>query len=100
MLQLGEDWKTAKIAYEIRKLRERGAIKKLKSTHYYRLTQEGYIWIFSSFFNSEHLIKPLISTSCNKQELEHFGNHSKTEKAYDEIKNQITYIMQEFGLVA
>ncbi len=98
--ELVEYWKTAKIAYELRKIGERGAIKKLKNTHYYRLTEEEYTWIFSSFFYYEHLIKPLNSTYCNKQELENFGNHSKTEKAYDEIKNQITYIMKAFGLTA
>ena len=47
---LGENWKTAKIAYELRKLRERGAIEKIKSSHYYRLTEEGYVWIFLLFF--------------------------------------------------
>jgi len=98
--QLGENWKTAKIAYELRKLRERGAIKKLQNTHYYQLTKEGYIWIFSSFFNSEHLIKPLISASCNNQKLNSCSNHSKTEKAYKEIETQISLIMQEFGLAA
>jgi len=40
---LGENWKTAKIAYELRKLRERGAVKKLQSSHYYQLTREGYV---------------------------------------------------------
>jgi len=97
---LGENWKTAKIAYELRKLRERGAVKKLQSSHYYQLTKEGYIWIFSSFFNSEHLIKPLISASCNNQKLNSCSNHSKTEKAYKEIETQISPIMQEFGLAA
>ena len=43
--------KTAKIAYELRKLRECGAIKKLKNTHYYQVTEEGYIWLYYSLFN-------------------------------------------------
>ena len=60
---LGGNWKTAKIAYELRKLRVRGAVEKIKSSHYYRLTKEGYIWIFYSFFSSKHLLKPLLSGS-------------------------------------
>jgi predicted transcriptional regulator len=44
-----ENWKTEKIAYELRKLRVRGAVEKIKSSHYYRLTKEGYIWTFYSF---------------------------------------------------
>ncbi len=98
--QLGEKWKTAKIAYELLKLRERGAVKKLKNSHYYRLTEEGYIWIFYSFFNSEHVIKPLISANCDNKDFEYSGNRSKTELAYAEIKNQLGYIMKEFRLAA
>ena len=52
---LGNNWKTAKIAYELRKLRERGAIKKLKSSHYYQLTKEGYIDRKSTRLNSSHI---------------------------------------------
>ena len=64
---LGENWKTAKIAYELRKLRERGAVKKIQSSHYYQLTKEGFVWIFYSFFNSKHIVKPLISVSYKKK---------------------------------
>lgn len=96
---LGENWKTTKISYEMRKLRERGAIKKLKNTHYYRLTEEGYNWIFCSFFNSEHLLKPLISSSYTTDDFTHSNNQSKIEKAYSEINNGISNIMKEFGLV-
>ncbi len=62
---LGENWKTAKIAYsphemrsnfwftriisrgKLRKLRERGAVKKIQSSHCYQLTKEGYVWVFT-----------------------------------------------------
>ena len=98
--QLGTNWKPAKIAYEMRKLRERGAVKKIKNTHYYRLTKEGYNWILCKFFNSEHLIKPLISVNCNNDNFEYCGNRSTIEDAYFNINKEINNIMQEFGLVA
>ena len=44
--KLSGNAKTANIAYELRKLRERGAIKKIKNSHYYQLTEEGYVWIY------------------------------------------------------
>ena len=78
---LGKNWKTAKIAYELRKLRERGAVEKIKSSHYYRLTKEGYVWIFYSFFNIEHTVKPLISTKYEKSNFKDCGNSSNLEVA-------------------
>ncbi len=99
-LILGKDWKTAKIAYELRKLRERGAIKKLQNTHYYQLTKEGYIWIFYSFFSLKHLIKPLLSIGYgNKRKLVN-DQPSKIEQAYIDINNATSRIMSNFMLVA
>ncbi len=63
---LGKSWKTARIAYELRKLRERGAVKKIQSSHYYQITKEGYVWIFYSFFNINHIVKSLLSKSYKK----------------------------------
>ncbi|MBP1664040.1 MAG: hypothetical protein H6Q19_1180 [Bacteroidetes bacterium] len=53
--------KTAKIAYELRKLRERGAIKKSKNSNNYQLTQEGYVWLYYSLFNQDCFVNPLLS---------------------------------------
>ena len=97
---LGNNWKTAKIAYELRKLRERGAIKKIKSSHYYRLTEEGYVWIFYSFFNIEHTIKPLISTKYENPFLVNCDNNSNLEQAYSNINNALSSILKEFAIAA
>jgi len=63
----GRKSKTAKIAYELRKLRERGAIKKIKTSHYYRLTEEGLKWISYSIFNSSYFVNPLLSASYKNE---------------------------------
>lgn len=97
---LGESWKTPKIAYELRKLRERGAVKKLQSSHYYRLTQEGYKWIFFSYFNSQHLIKPLLSTTYSKHDNNKSEQASIIDGAYKDINKSLAIIMTEFKLVA
>ena len=97
---LGKNWKTAKIAYELRKLRERGAIEKIKSSHYYRLTKEGYVWIFYSFFNSKHLLKPLLSDSYKKDGFSNSDQPSIIEGAYADINKALSLIMSEFKLVS
>ena len=97
---LGKNWKTAKIAYELRKLRERGAVKKLQSSHYYQLTKEGYVWIFSSFFNQRHMVKPLLSASYKKNHFEDVHQASIIEGAYSDINRAVSLIMSEFKLVS
>ena len=96
---LGKTWKTAKIAYELRKLRERGAIKKIQSSHYYQLTKEGYVWIFYSFFNSKHIVKPLLSSSCTKGSFSDLHQASIIEGAYSDINKSLSLIMSEFKVV-
>lgn len=97
---LGKSWKTARIAYELRKLRERGAIKKIQSSHFYRLTKEGFVWIFYSFFNSKHIAKPLLSVSYRGKDFSNSGNASKIEAAYSDINRAVSLIASEFKLVS
>ena len=97
---LGKKWKTAKIAYELRKLRARGAVKKVQSSHYYQLTKEGFIWIFYSLFNLNHKLKPLLSESYNNADFSGSDQHSIIEAAYTDINKAVSLIMSEFKLVS
>ena len=97
---LGKEWKTAKIAYELRKLRERGAVKKLQSSHYYQLTKEGYVWIFCSFFNSKHIVKPLLSASYKNIDFSSSDQASIIEVVYSDINKAVSLIMSEFKLAS
>jgi hypothetical protein len=92
--------KTAKIAYELRKLRERGAIKKMENTHYYQLTEEGYIWIYYSLFNYLHFVNPLLSKANKKAIKKASNNLSKTEQAYSMIDKALKLITTELGIAA
>ena len=92
--------KTAKIAYELRKLRERGAIKKLKNTHYYKLTEEGYVWLYYSLFNYFHFVNPLLSKTYKNDLMAIVNNPSKTEQAYSMIDKAVKLITTELGLAA
>lgn len=98
-LKLENNWKTAKIAYELRKLRVRGAVEKLQNTHYYRLTKKGFIWIFYSFFNSQHLVKPLLSASYILPNQISKNNRSEIEKAYADINSSLSLITSAFKIV-
>ncbi len=97
---LGEDWKTAKIAYELRKLRERGAVNKIHSSHYYSFTKEGFVWVFYSFLNSKHIAKPLLSVCYQKSNFSNSDQASVIEGAYSAINRAISLIATEFKLVA
>lgn len=97
---LGKNWKTAKIAYELRKLRERGAVKKIQSSHYYQLTKEGYVWIFYSFFNSKHIVRPLLSGSYKKVDFTGSVQASIIEDAYSEINKAVSLIVAEFKIAS
>jgi hypothetical protein len=99
-VKLGKGWKTSKVAYEMRKLRERGAIKKKQNTHYYQLTEEGLIWIFYSIFSHYHFVTPLLSRSLKNELKNGTINPSKVEQAYSMIKESVSLIVYEFGIAA
>lgn len=92
--------KTAKIAYEMRKLRERGAIKKVKNTHYYQVTEEGYVWLYYTLFNYSYFVNPLLSKSNKRGVKKVSSNLSKTEQAYSMIDSAVSFITSDLGLVA
>ena len=98
--KLGDSPKTAKIAYELRKLRVRGAIKKMKNTHYYQLTEEGYKWMYYMIFNYSYFVSPLLSKSCKKELKQNVENPSKIEEAYLQINKALSLITSELQLVA
>jgi hypothetical protein len=99
-VKLGKSWKTAKVAYEMRKLRARGAIKKKQNSHYYQLTGEGLIWIFYSIFSHCHFVTPLMSKSLKKVLKQGVVNPSKIEEAYSMINESVSVIISEFGVAA
>jgi hypothetical protein len=78
----------------------RSAVEKIKSSHYYRLTKEGYIWVFYSFFNSKHILKPLVSGSYKKDGFSASDQPSIIEGAYSDINKALSLIMTEFKLVS
>ncbi len=97
---LGDNRKTAKIAYELKKLRERGAIIKNKNSHYYRVTEEGMNWLFYALFDLLHFVNPLLSMQIENSQKELSTNPSVLEKAYTTIDKHRRIIMNELGIAA
>jgi hypothetical protein len=98
--KMGDSPKTAKIAYELRKLRVRGAIKKKQNSHYYHLTHEGYTWMYYMIFNYSYFVSPLLAKSCKKSIKQNVDNPSKIEEAYLQIDKALSLITSELKLVA
>ncbi len=92
--------KTAKIAYELRKLRERGAIKKSKGSNNYQLTQEGYVWLYYSLFNQDYFVTPLLSMSIEKSKKGQSENPTSIEKAYSMINDAMKLVISELNIAA
>jgi hypothetical protein len=92
--------KTAKIAYELRKLRERGAIKKSKDSNNYQLTQEGYVWLYYSLFNQDYFVNHLLSMSIQKSKKGQAENPSNIEKAYSMINDAMKLVISELNIAA
>ena len=92
--------KTAKIAYELRKLRERGAIKKSKRANNYQLTQEGYVWLYYSLFNQDYFVTPLLSMSIKKKKKGQSENPTSIEKAYSMINDAMKLVISELNIAA
>ena len=92
--------KTTKIAYELRKLRERGAIKKSKRANNYQLTQEGYVWLYYSLFNQDYVVTPLLSMSIEKSKKGQSENPTSIEKAYSMINDAMKLVISELNIAA
>lgn len=92
--------KTAKIAYELRKLRERGAIKKSKGSNNYQLTQEGYVWLYYSLSNQDYFVTHLLSMSIEKSKKGQSENPTSIEKAYSMINDAMKLVISELNIAA
>jgi hypothetical protein len=90
-----------KIAYELRRLRSRGAIKKIKNTHNYQLAEEGYEWMYCMIFSSSYFVSPLLSKYCKRAVEQDVENPSTIEEAYSQIIKGSTpdYIGAEAGCI-
>jgi repressor of nif and glnA expression len=48
--------KTAKIRYELNKLKEQGLIKKMEKSNYYAVTKLGWVWLWSILLQKDFFL--------------------------------------------
>jgi len=92
--------KTAEIRYQMEKLRVRGIIEKRQHTHYYRITKEGYVWMYAAYCQNRYLVKPLISKSIEKGISTEAASLDVFESAINSIHNGLSAIYQQLNIAA
>jgi len=92
--------KTSKIRYELRKLKERGLVKKMKRSNYYVVTNKGWGWMWSVLFQKDYIVNPLLSVSF-KRELSKVTNQTrKSTTRIRQINTLLNQMYQDFRVVA
>jgi predicted transcriptional regulator len=92
--------KTAKINYELNKLKERGLVKKIESSNYYVVTKQGWIWMWSVLFQKDFFVNHLLSISF-KQEMRKITNQTqKSTTRIRQINTILNLMYQDFWIVA
>lgn len=92
--------KTSKIRYELNKLKARGLVKKLEKANYYVVTKLGWVWMWSSLFQKDFFVNPLLSVSF-KGEMSKLANQKqKSTTRIRQINTLLNQMYQDFRVVA
>ena len=91
---------TAKIGYELRKLRERGIVKKKKSSNYYIVTEFGYKWLWIMISEKQHFSTPLLSVFCNTSKKHSEKQWTSIPSETKSIDRSLSKIYQSIRLVS
>jgi hypothetical protein len=87
------------VRYELLKLRARGVIVKVKDKSFYRVTQNGWKWLWLEITSCSYFKNPIISKNFKKEAAQLAEQPSKIEEAYDLIDQGLAQIISELGLV-
>ncbi|MGC1391937.1 MAG: hypothetical protein WA816_12950 [Bacteroidales bacterium] len=96
----GDYSKTAEIRYQLQKLKERGLLEKRQGANYYRVTREGYIWLYVSYCQIRYFVNPLLSTSIEKGIRQKMDSLDEFEKAVRNIHDGLSSIYQQLNIAA
>lgn len=96
----GDYSKTAEIRYQMQKLKERGLLEKRQGANYYRVTKEGYIWMYVSYCQVRYFVSPLLSRSIEKGIRQKMDSLDELEKAVKNIHEGLSSIYQQLNIAA
>jgi hypothetical protein len=92
--------KTAEIRYQMGKLLERGLIEKRQGANYYRVTKEGYIWLYVAYSQNRYFLNPLLSKIYKKDLATKTKLFSEIETAINNIYGGLTTIYQQLNIAS
>ena len=92
--------KTAKIRYELNKLKERGLIKKMEKSNYYVVTKQGWVWLWSVLFQKDFFVNPLLSASFKHEMCKIANQTQKSTTRIRQINTLLNQMYQDFRIVA
>jgi predicted transcriptional regulator len=96
----GDYSKPAEIRYQLQKLKERGLLEKRQGANYYRVTREGYIWLYVSYCQIRYFVSPLLSTTIEKGIRQKMDSLDEFEKAVKTIHDGLSSIYQQLNIAA
>jgi hypothetical protein len=92
--------KTAEIRYQMEKLLQRGLLEKRQSTNYYRVTKEGYVWLYVTYSQNRYFINPLLSKIYKNDIATKAQLFSQTETAINNIYDGLKTIYQQLNIAS
>jgi hypothetical protein len=92
--------KTAEIRYQMQKLKERGLLEKRQSANYYRVTKEGYVWMYVSYCQMRYFVSPLLSKSIENEIRQRIDCLDEFERAVKNIHEGLISIYQQLNIAA
>ena len=90
----------AQIRYEMNKLRARGIVEKKKSMSFYRVTDEGWKWLWLSICSEQHFKNPMISSFTKKRLPRHAEQPSQIEAAYSLLDQGLSLLTQQLAVIS
>jgi len=94
----GQFRNSAQIRYEMAKLRARGLIMKEKNQCFYRVTSQGWKWLWVSICSSKYFNNPLVSMDFSDDEKSECAQASKFEESCQLLNSALSTITKEFAM--
>jgi hypothetical protein len=90
--------KTAEIRYQIEKLLQRGLIEKRQNANYYRVTKDGYLWLFVAYSQNRYFVNPLLSKIYKNDLSDKTKLFDKLETAINDIYGGLSTIYKQLNI--
>ena len=98
--KLGTPYTSRQAAYDLKKLRGKGLIEKIKGTHRYLAPADGLRTIMAVVVLREKILKPLLTGTVSRRNGHPPENRDPLDKHYQIIRDEMEEILQELKIAA